>query len=58
MKDIETALFVLCLDKALPKEIFVGKNNESIRAIQSLTGCSSKLNAANRWHDKTVQVID
>lgn len=56
VKDIETSLFVLCLDKVLPQEMFVGKNNESVRAVQSLTGCSSSSNSGNRWHDKTVQV--
>ncbi|XP_014204515.1 carnitine O-acetyltransferase-like isoform X2 [Copidosoma floridanum] len=57
VKDLETALFVLCLDKELPKQFFAKKNNESVRGLQSLTGCSSQTNAANRWHDKTVQCI-
>ncbi|OXU29095.1 hypothetical protein TSAR_004262 [Trichomalopsis sarcophagae] len=57
LNDIETALFALCLDKELPKELFKNKNVESVYALESLTGCNSSINAANRWHDKTVQYI-
>ncbi|XP_058805057.1 carnitine O-acetyltransferase-like isoform X2 [Phymastichus coffea] len=57
LKDIETALFVLCLDKSLPRDLFVNRNTESVYALESLTGCSSAVNAGNRWHDKTVQFI-
>lgn len=56
IKDIEQSMFILCLDKEMPKEAFVNKNNASVRALQSLTGYSSDLNAGNRWHDKTLQV--
>ena len=56
IKDIESSLFILCLDKDLPKDAFNEKNNASVRAVQSMTGCSSYVNAGNRWHDKTVQV--
>ena len=56
LKDIEDSLFVLCLDKELPKEYFNAKNEASVRAVQSLTGCSSSTNSGNRWHDKTIQV--
>ncbi|XP_020281994.1 carnitine O-acetyltransferase-like [Pseudomyrmex gracilis] len=57
IKDIETSLFALCLDKDIPKDAFKDKNNASVRAVQSLTGYNSCTNAANRWHDKTVQFI-
>ncbi|XP_014234236.1 carnitine O-acetyltransferase-like isoform X2 [Trichogramma pretiosum] len=57
LKNLETALFVLCLDKELPKSAFSNKNNSSVRGIQSLTGYSSSTNAGNRWHDKIVQYI-
>ncbi|XP_014479313.1 PREDICTED: carnitine O-acetyltransferase-like isoform X2 [Dinoponera quadriceps] len=57
IKDIETSLFILCLDKDMPKEAFKGKNNASVRAVQTMTGFNSRMNAANRWHDKTVQYI-
>lgn len=56
MKDIEQSMFILCLDKEMPKEAFENKNNASVRALQSLTGYNSDLNAGNRWHDKTLQV--
>ncbi|XP_029158264.1 carnitine O-acetyltransferase-like isoform X2 [Nylanderia fulva] len=57
IKDIETSLFILCLDKNIPKDAFKEKNNASVRAVQALTGFNSCLNAGNRWHDKTVQYI-
>lgn len=56
IKNIETSLFILCLDKNIPKDAFKEKNNASVRAVQTLTGFNSCLNAGNRWHDKTVQV--
>ncbi|XP_050455190.1 carnitine O-acetyltransferase-like [Cataglyphis hispanica] len=57
IKNIETSLFILCLDKNIPKTAFQEKNNASVRAVQTMTGFNSCLNAANRWHDKTVQYI-
>ncbi|XP_066597269.1 carnitine O-acetyltransferase-like isoform X2 [Prorops nasuta] len=57
IKDIETSLFALCLDKNMPQEAFNCKNVSSVRAVQCLTGYSTDVNAANRWHDKTVQYI-
>lgn len=56
IKDIETSLFILCLDKNIPKDAFKEKNIASVRAVQTLTGYKSCVNAGNRWHDKTVQV--
>lgn len=56
IKDIETSLFILCLDTNIPKDAFKEKNNASVRAVQAMTGFNSCLNAGNRWHDKTVQV--
>jgi len=58
IKDIESSLFALCLDKNVPKDAFKEKNNASVRSVQTLTGYSSNVNAGNRWHDKTVQVIN
>lgn len=49
-------MFILCLDKDIPKEAFKEKNNASVRAVQTMTGFNSCVNAGNRWHDKTVQV--
>lgn len=49
IKDIETAMFVLCLDQAIPPNTFEGKNILSVRAKQSLTGFSITTNAGNRW---------
>ncbi|XP_012274626.1 carnitine O-acetyltransferase isoform X2 [Orussus abietinus] len=57
LNDIECSLFVLCLDKPVPNELFRDKNSASVRALQSLTGISSSINAGNRWHDKIVQFI-
>ncbi|XP_051166861.1 carnitine O-acetyltransferase-like [Leptopilina boulardi] len=57
LKDIESSLFVLCLDKQLPNDAFKTKNNESVRSVQSMTGYSSSTNSGNRWHDKTLQYI-
>lgn len=57
IKDIETSLFILCLDKNITKDAFKEKNNASVRAVQTMTGFNSCLNAGNRWHDKTVQYI-
>ncbi|XP_012266686.1 carnitine O-acetyltransferase-like isoform X2 [Athalia rosae] len=57
LADIENAMFVLCLDKAIPDNIQGDKNYESIRAVQSMTGGSCDANAGNRWHDKAVQYI-
>jgi len=56
IKDIETSLFILCLDKTMPADAFREQNNASVRAVQTMTGFNSYLNAGNRWHDKTVQV--
>jgi len=56
IKDLETSLFILCLDKNIPAVAFRKKNNASVRAVQTMTGFNSHLNAGNRWHDKTVQV--
>ncbi|KAK2581333.1 hypothetical protein KPH14_008106 [Odynerus spinipes] len=57
LREIEQSLFILCMDKQLPKEVFKEKNSASVRAVQSLTGYNSCINAGNRWHDKTVQFI-
>ncbi|KAL2731393.1 carnitine O-acetyltransferase-like isoform X1 [Vespula squamosa] len=57
IEDIEQSLFILCLDKEMPKEVFENCNNTNVRALQSLTGYNSDLNAGNRWHDKTIQYI-
>ncbi|XP_043275931.1 carnitine O-acetyltransferase-like isoform X2 [Venturia canescens] len=57
LADIEGALFILCLDKNLPKVSFSNKNIASVRAVQCMTGYSSVTNSGNRWHDKTVQYI-
>ncbi|XP_043487685.1 carnitine O-acetyltransferase-like isoform X2 [Polistes fuscatus] len=57
IEEIEQSMFILCLDKEIPKKTYQDKNNASVRALQSLTGYNSDLNAGNRWHDKTVQYI-
>lgn len=57
LQDIEESLFILCLDKQLPKSESSTKNIASVKALQCMTGISSSTNAGNRWHDKTVQYI-
>lgn len=49
-------MFILCLDKNIPRDAFMGKNNASVRAVQTMTGFGSRVNGGNRWHDKTIQV--
>ncbi|XP_063984221.1 carnitine O-acetyltransferase-like isoform X2 [Diachasmimorpha longicaudata] len=57
IKDIEESLFIVCLDREIPREKFGGKNISSVRAKQALTGFSIDSNSGNRWHDKTLQFI-
>lgn len=65
---IEQALLVLCLDEPLPttfntrvqrgvKGHTAGGRDETNLAIQMLHGGGSVHNSANRWFDKTIQLI-
>lgn len=54
VETIQSALFLLCLDKPLPKW---DSNILSMAEKQCITGGGSTGNSANRWFDKTVQFI-
>ncbi|PVD21630.1 hypothetical protein C0Q70_17429 [Pomacea canaliculata] len=53
LKQIHRSIFVLCLDKPIPK----GKNIQSSIAREMLHGDGEDLNSGNRWFDKTLQFI-
>jgi len=62
---IETSIFVLCLDKAVPvlhnhrrsiDETTHNTRDDNSLALQMLHGQGTELNSANRWYDKTMQV--
>ncbi|XP_034048770.1 carnitine O-acetyltransferase isoform X2 [Thalassophryne amazonica] len=52
---IQTSIFIVCLDGAMPQE--PGVTSRSSAAIQMLHGGGSQWNSANRWFDKTLQFI-
>ncbi|KAL1517126.1 hypothetical protein ABEB36_000934 [Hypothenemus hampei] len=65
---INKALLIVCLDEALPpafncrlqkggKGFNAGNRDESNLAHQMIHGGGSRCNSANRWFDKTVQLI-
>ncbi|XP_008193031.2 carnitine O-acetyltransferase isoform X1 [Tribolium castaneum] len=54
VREIQTSLFLVCLDKALPN---CGESERVIASKQFIHGGGSGANAANRWYDKTVQFI-
>ncbi|XP_054712414.1 carnitine O-acetyltransferase-like isoform X2 [Uloborus diversus] len=55
LQKIQTAIFLLCLDKAVPD---VGALNRKTHvALQTIHGGGVKGNAGNRWYDKTIQFI-
>ncbi|KAK5646969.1 hypothetical protein RI129_005433 [Pyrocoelia pectoralis] len=53
VKDIESCLFLVCLDCQMPEV----SNKMTKAGMQVLHGGGSKLNAGNRWFDKTLQFI-
>lgn len=68
LKTIETALLVLCLDEPLSdnfnvrmsrgaKGHSVGCRDETNLMLQMIHGGGSRLNSANRWFDKAIQII-
>ncbi|KAL3280420.1 hypothetical protein HHI36_017902 [Cryptolaemus montrouzieri] len=65
---ITKALLVICLDEALPstfncrlqrgaKGHAAGNRDETNLAVQMIHGGGSTYNSANRWFDKTIQII-
>ncbi|CAG9766802.1 unnamed protein product [Ceutorhynchus assimilis] len=65
---IEKSLLIVCLDEALPasfncrlqkggKGFMAGNRDESNLAHQMIHGGGFQFNSANRWFDKTVQLI-
>ena len=57
LADVETSLVVLCLDRAV--DLWKCKDSNAQRNLaggQTIHGCGSGSNGANRWFDKTVQV--
>jgi len=55
IEDIESALFVLALDKKNP-EMPAFINKRTVAALQMLHGLGSICNSGYRWFDKTIQV--
>ena len=55
IEEIESALFVLALDKKYP-EMPAYMNKCTVAALQMLHGLGSLSNSGNRWFDKTIQV--
>ncbi|KAK5646970.1 hypothetical protein RI129_005434 [Pyrocoelia pectoralis] len=53
VEDIESCLFLVCLDCQIPEV----SNKMTKAGMQVLHGGGSKLNAGNRWFDKTLQFI-
>lgn len=56
MQTIQQALFIVCLDKPVPvhKDTL---SNHNMGSHQLIHGGGSKQNSANRWFDKTLQLI-
>jgi choline O-acetyltransferase len=67
---VEQSLVLLCLDESLPESFnarhidgppeschFIGDRDETNMAHQMIHGGGSTLNTANRWFDKTMQII-
>jgi len=71
MQLIETSCMIVCIDEPLPAERFnrrenapgqsvatpVGHRDYTNRAVQMINGGGTKFNSANRWYDKSVQLI-
>lgn len=53
LEDIQRSILVLCLDEPLPTV----EDKVSTYGGTMLHGGGSKVNSANRWHDKTLQFI-
>jgi len=51
---LERSVFVLCLDSSVKRK---ADHDLTLAAHQMLHGCGCKNNAANRWYDKTLQMI-
>lgn len=55
IKDIQTSIFTVSLDAEVPCQI--GNNDMVVAAEQLIHGGGTKYNSANRWFDKTIQII-
>lgn len=53
IKEIQSALFLVCLDNPMPGN---DGNRRSLASKQFIHGGGSRANSGNRWFDKTVQV--
>lgn len=53
INDIETCLFLVCLDKAIDAKV----NRLTKAGMHLLHGGGSKQNGSNRWYDKTLQFV-
>ncbi|XP_063902174.1 carnitine O-acetyltransferase-like isoform X2 [Zophobas morio] len=53
-REIQTSLFLVCLDKPMCHE---NDDNRTAASRQLIYGGGSSANAANRWYDKTVQFV-
>ncbi|KAF5275572.1 hypothetical protein FQA39_LY06684 [Lamprigera yunnana] len=54
VSDIQTSLFLVCLDDAMPAGNYSNALTEGL--LQFIHGGGSKGNCGNRWFDKTIQV--
>lgn len=54
MEEIQRALFLVALDNPMPK---LNDSRRAMASKQFIHGGGSRANSANRWFDKTVQVI-
>lgn len=54
LQEIQEALFVVCLDDEVPMTCDERLN---VSGLQLIHGGGSRQNGANRWYDKTIQVI-
>ncbi|XP_063376290.1 carnitine O-acetyltransferase [Cydia fagiglandana] len=58
LKDVQSSLVVLCLDKPVGLWKAADKNGrQNIAGAQTIHGGGAGLNGGNRWFDKTVQFI-
>lgn len=56
LDDIEKSLFVVCLDESSPMRLCSYDDKKLSGCLNGFHGHGSKVNAANRWHDKTLQL--
>ncbi len=57
LQSIETSCMIICIDRAAPSLNDEELDGDSHRALQMIHGGGSDWNSANRWFDKTIQVV-